>query len=266
MNRLASLIIAACGLTWLPGVQAQDRDKSGLFEPPQERQTLSIPADPKAQTGPGTLRCFYYPRRMIKELSQDGDKGAALLSITGLQKGQARPACQLARAEGEKTIADWDGYFWGVKGDYLFFGGADGDGGGLPFAVYASTGSRLFVDVNVAWHSIELTMPVRDRDARPWYENPLELRFRRSYLAPCSLRAGEKACWRAIRRLTGLPPAAPPGCRAAYQADERANPAQAALARLTPSYIDYDARAVLDGRGVIRVTPVGPAGKCYPAP
>jgi hypothetical protein len=262
---IAALCLAASALVWQLEAQPQaSAGQSQLFNLPLSTQALPVPAVP-GEHGPGMLTCTYYPHLMVKELHYAGDKGSALLSIATVQKDKADPACQLAPAEHEKQIGDWSGSFMGVIGDYVFFQGADGDGNGTPFAVYANGGERVFMDAGVL-HRADLTLPVRDPEARPWYENPLALRYRRAYLAPCSLRSGGKTCWGLIQRVTGLTQAAPPDCRAAYEAEEKANPPQAALIRLTPSYLDYDAQAVFDSRGVIRVTPLGPVGQCHPAP
>lgn len=240
---------------------AQDRLANKLFDQPLRHESVKIAADPQAH-GKGVLNCFYYPQLMIKEASYDDDKGASLLAFTTLQKRD--PTCELAAGEYEKQIENWGGYFLGVKENYVFFTGDDLDGNGTPFAIYTRLGDRLLMDSGVL-HAVELTTPARDPEARPWYENPLVLRYRRSYLASCSLRIDESACWKTIQRLTGLAQAAPPSCSAAYEAQEKSYPAQKASIRSAPSYIDYEVEATLDERGVIRIAPIGAAQKCYPA-
>ena len=245
--------------------QAQDRSVDQLFDKPLHKQILPVPANP-TEHEKGTLTCFYYPYLMIKEAYYEDHKGAGMLSITNLRKEKDTPACQFDRAMDERKIQDWEGHFLGVKDSYVFFGGSDGDGSGIPFAVYTNNGDRVFSDSGVL-HSIKLTEPVPNRDLEHWYTNPLLLRYRRSFLAPCSLRADdEKACWNSVRGLTGLTQTTPPDCGAAYEPYEKVAPSQVNSVRNGPSFIDYDVETALDDRGVIRVTPIGSARKCYPAP
>jgi len=250
-------------------LQAQEQSAPGrvtdrLFDKPLYKQTLPLPPDPK-EHGKGTLTCFYYPYLMIKEAIYEDYKGAGRLSITYLRKEKPTPPCQLDRAENERQIQDWGGYFIGVKDGYVFFDGDDGYGNGMPFAVYTSSGDRVFVDSGVL-HSVESTRVRRDPGLSSWDTNPLLLRYRRSYLAPCSIRANEKACWSTIRRVTGLTQTTPPDCSAAYEAYEKAGPLEAASIRDASSFIDYDVETTLDDRGIIRITPIGPAGQCYLGP
>jgi len=267
----AAVFVATIAMASHEAIQAQeqsvqDRSADQLFDKPLHKQILSVPSDPK-EHGKGTLTCFYYPHLMIKEANYEDHKGAGLLSITYLRKAKGSPACQLDLAEDERRIQDWGGNFLGVKGGYVFLEGADGDGAKMPFAVYTGSGDRVFVDSGDL-HSIELTGSTRDLG--PWPENPLQLRYRRSYLAPCSMRADEKECWSTIQRVTGLTQATPPDCGPAYEAYEieaaKINPSQATSMRNDPSYIEYDVEAMIDSASVIRVAPIGPAVKCYPAP
>jgi hypothetical protein len=80
------------------------------------------------------------------------------------------------------------------------------------------------------------------------------------------MRADVEACWRTIRRVTGLTQTNPPNCAPAYAIEEKADPARADSIRSISSYIDYDVETTLDSDSlsVIRVTPIGPAEKCYP--
>jgi hypothetical protein len=264
---LACILPVMLTSTWLQAQEqsAQNRFVDQLFDKPLHKQTLPVPANPEKH-GKGTLTCFYYPYLMIKEAIYDDHVGAGLLSITYLRKGKAPPSCQFDRAEDEGLIQDWGGNFLGVKGGYVFFSGAGCcSGSGSPFAVYKNR-RRVFADSGVL-HSIELSKPVHDPDNGHWYTNPLLLRYHRSYLAPCSMRADEKACWSAIQRVTGLTQAAPPDCGAAYEIYEKgASPSEVAPIRYGPSYIDYDVETTLDDQSIIRVTPIGSVGKCYPAP
>ncbi|MDR0779368.1 MAG: hypothetical protein LBF16_01565 [Pseudomonadales bacterium] len=263
MTTIATLaftsLIAASALTFHANAQAQgrnaqDRMVNPLFDTPLRQQTLFIPANTQEHSA-GALICFYYPHLMLKEASYDDHKGAGLLSTTYFLKEADAPVCQFDRSNNEREVNNWGGFFLGVKGPYIVFEGDDGDGNGMPFSVYTTQGARILTDSGVL-HSVDLSAPVRDPDLRPWYENPLVLRYRRSYLAPCSLREDATSCWNTIARVTGLTQAAPPDCQATYTDEDK----------IAPSYIDYDVEATLDERGIIHLAPLGPVENCYPAP
>ncbi|MBM7130312.1 hypothetical protein [Dyella mobilis] len=243
---------------------AHAADKVQLFDPPLSEQHQPLPADPlNPQTKPA-LSCFYYPHLMVKQVDM-GEVGAEQLSILFVENGKKPPACRRENARDEKVIGDWSGYFRGVRAEYVFFAGADGANGGTPFAVFNPEGEKLFADTAVDMHSVKTMRPPQPLSQRPWYENPLELDYRRVYLAPCSMRSNAQTCWSEIRQATGLSQAAP-DCSAAYAAQEKtASAGQLAELRADPSVVEYEVHAVLDGRGVIQVTPVSPALACYPA-
>jgi hypothetical protein len=238
-----------------------------LFDRPLREKHVPLPSDPLNPQLKARLSCFYYPHLMVKQVDL-GEKGADQLSMTYVGKGQAEPACRRARGKDEKIVSGWGGYFRGVRGSYVFFDADDGSGGGLGFAVFnAGDEQKLFTDIAAELHAVALSGPVQDPDARPWYENPLVLRYRRVYQAPCSLRADAQGCWATIKSATGLAQAAPPDCAAAYAASESStDKEQLAMMRADPSMIEYEVEAVLDGHGVIRLSPAGAAMACYPAP
>jgi hypothetical protein len=238
------------------------------FDKPLHEKRLALPPDPYNPQGKPALTCFYFPHLMVKQVDL-GEKGAEQLSMTFVPKGQPEPACQRADAKDEKVVDSnaWSGYFKGVKGDYVFFEGSDGAEGGESFAVFGSADAgKLFDDLASEMHSVELMAPVQDIDQRPWYENPLTLRYQRLYLAPCSLRSDAKRCWGLVQRATGLTEKSPPDCSASYQAIEKqAPPEQLQATMADPSLIRYEVEVVLDGHGVIRVTPVSKALECFAA-
>jgi hypothetical protein len=214
------------------------------------------------------LSCYYYPNFMVKEVYL-GEKGARQLSILPYwMKDNKKPPCLRANATDEMVMV-WSGYFEGVKNDFVFLESADGSNGGSFFGVFnAVEASKIFVDA-AKWikNSAEFTSlvvlnyPKNDNDNDP----ALELRYRRLYRAPCSLRADEKNCWSLIRKITGLTEVSPPNCAAAYEVEEKESPEDAKSLMTDPSVITYDVEVVLDSGTAIRVTPVSKAMGCYPA-
>ncbi len=259
----AALLVA--GMLGLAISPAWAAETSGLFDRPLRELHLPLPPDPDNPQAKTQLSCYYYPHLMIKQVDLGGD-GADQLSMSFVPKGQAAPACRRENGKDEKIVAAWSGYFQGVKGDYVFFSG-EGANGGEGLAVFGSAETTpLFTDLTTKLQAVTLTGPVQDIDQRPWYENPLLLRYRRVYLAPCSMRADAAHCWIRIRQVTGLAQASPPNCDAAYEAMEKHAPQeQLAGVRADPSVIEYEVEAVLDGSGVKRIVPVSAALKCGPA-
>ena len=263
MRQAIPLIGIALGFACCPALAA---DAKGLFDRPLREQHLPLPPDPvNPQTKP-MLSCFYFPHLMVKQVDM-GEVGAEQLSMTYLAKGQAAPACRRENAKGETVITNWSGYFKGVKNDYVFFSGADGSNGGEGLAIFnAADGERLFADNVTELHAVALTGPVQDPDQRPWYENPLVLRYRKVYLAPCSMRADAPHCWSRIKQVTGLTQPAAPDCSASYVAEEKHEaPEQQAGVRADPSVIEYEVEAALDSQGVDRLVPVSPVLACNAA-
>jgi hypothetical protein len=268
------LIAAFCAtLALLPPVSAQitERFANPLFDQPVRIRTVLVPA--AKDHDKGTLTCLYYPDLMVKEAYYENNKGAGLLSVTWLEPKTPLPVCQLRRAKDERLIEHWGGFFLGAKDLYLFFEGGHGsfDGGG--FVVYHA-GDKVLEDAGEL-QSVELTQPRRDPNLRPWRKNPLQLRYRRAYLTPCSLRTDAESCWRSIQQITGLTEPTPLDCNAAYEPYEKSiistydspeREERLAELRSDPSYIDYDVETTLDEEGVIRITPVGPAVACYLGP
>lgn len=244
---------------------AANPDTSALFDKPLHEAHIRLKTDRANQKAEAMLSCFYYPHLMIKQIYM-GEKGSEQLSMISIGKGQNSPKCRKQNAKDEKVVTSWSGYFKGVKGDYVFFDGDDSQNGGMPFGVYTSSGNSLYEDNAIKMDSIELLSPPRDPDLRPWYENPLKLRYKRAYIAPCSLRADGSHCWEIIRDATGLTGSSSPDCKEEYaQLENEAPPEQRKQASEDPSVVIYDVEAVLDGRGAIRITPISQAGACHPA-
>lgn len=257
-----SLIFSACS-----GAAEAPR----LFDKASREQHITPPLSPadSSQEGQSKVSCWYYPGLMIKEVSLDGTKGAAQLSMIHIAKGGVNPVCRRENVDDEYVVdaKSWSGHFRGVRQGYVFFSGDDGVNGGEGFAVYDDSNTKVFTDVADAISSLDPMLPPRDPDLRPWCYSPLVLNYRKVYVAPCSMRSEPARCWALIRRATGLTQSTAPDCDAAYKAVEMTTPPDGLDSlRKDPSVIVYAVEAVIDGQGVARLTPKSPVLKCYPAP
>lgn len=247
-------------LSWAGGA-------SPLFDKPLHETHTPLPLDPDNPQSKPMLSCFYYQDFMVKQVDL-GEEGAEQLSILHVQKGQTDPPCSRANAKDEIVIDSktWSGYFEGVKGDFVFFHAEDGFNDGLSFAVFNGwDGYKLFEDAAkldksvIAFAEIKLLI-----DPKSDPETAIRLRYRRVYVAQCSLRADEKDCWKNIQQITGLTEAMPPSCEAAYEAEKKRLPKYANMVDTYPSNITYEVEVVLNRRNsVVRVTPISKAMECY---
>lgn len=225
---------------------------TSLFDKPLQEKHVPLPKDPDNPQSRPMLSCFYYPHFMVKQVDL-GEEGAEQLSILPLSKGQAEPSCRRANAKDEMVIDSraWSGYFKGVMGNFVFFDADDGVNGGSGFAVFSGAdGGKIFEDIAKSdLRSVALVAPGPQRGPNSNSPSAIQLRYRRVYQAPCSLRAAEQNCWASIRQLTGLTDASPPHCAAA-----------------DPSVLTYDVEAVLDSRDTtVRVTAASKVMECYAA-
>jgi hypothetical protein len=155
------------------------------------------------------LTCFYYPKFMIKQLDDPGNKGALLIAIVPVRPGY-RPECIRGRTAGERVFKDWDRYFEGVKHDLVFLYDSDGTDGGLGFTAYDSkTMAKVFRD------SVSLDTP-GNLDSLlvfvPASDVQITLRYVRVVIGDCSLLNDGSACWSRIKQKAGLGDAPMPAC------------------------------------------------------
>ena len=248
--------------------------KASLFDPPLQTQKRALP---RVKDTPKTiLTCRYYAHFMVKEVN-DGEVGAAQISIVPIDAGASRPACQRQNALSEKIVNgnDWTGYVKGVKGDYVFLDADDGVNGGLGFAVFAAgNAKKLFDDSAVGnLRSVALEGKV------------LTVRYARSYSADCSVPHDGTGCWTKIAGATGHTGSKQPDCAAGYlkaknemakgrcEADKKSGAAclASALKELdrqrwdeAPSVVVYDAETVLRPEGV-STKPLAGVRTCHPS-
>jgi hypothetical protein len=138
---LTRIIVVVAVLTAAAAAQGFD---------PYEKQVVDygVPKDFPGNPHHDQLMCFYCRSLMVKQLTNEWNKGALFLSF--LRFDQTRPACVEEHSPAEKVLGypEWGGYFRGLaKGDLVFFDAEDGQDGGMPFAVYDSkTQKKIFED------------------------------------------------------------------------------------------------------------------------
>jgi hypothetical protein len=225
---MKSFVIASLALL----LSAATAAAPSLFDAPKNTQVVKLPADPANPQAKPKRTCTYYPGFVVKEIDM-GEVGAADLSITAIS-GEA-PKCERDIAHEVNIDPEtWSGYFKGVRGDFVFFDGEDGLNGGMPFAVFSGkTGRKLFSDTRKG----DAYAAIEDADGA------LTLRYRRVWLAPCSMMADAKGCWKRIVATTSLGETAPPDCTAAYKKEMERSPKFASDVHALPSVISFEVEA-----------------------
>jgi hypothetical protein len=237
-SRMLPSLIAGMVLASLACFSAASAS-AALFDAPTKLVRLPLASDPANPQAKAQLSCSYYPNFMVKEIDP-GELGAQQLSIIPIASGQKKPACRRENSGDEKVIPsdEWSGYFWGVKGGYVFFSAEDGWNGGMGFTIFtAAEAKKIFEDVAKTWRSIQLT------------SSGLALGYRRVYGASCSLLMDEAACWQHIEQDTGLTGASAPDCTATYVAEQKRTPAFATQVLADPTVFDYDVNVTIDAGG-----------------
>lgn len=171
---------------------------------PYKKQVVDygVPKDFPGNLHHDQLTCFYYRGLMVKQLTNDWNKGALFLSF--LRFDQARPACVKEHSADEKVLGsqDWVGYFRGVvKGDLVFFDADDGQDGGMPFAVYDSkTQEKVFQDNAYyagMWNPKLRPQPSRFNDirVRTTHDGNVVLTYLRVLPTECDIPDKGAECW-----------------------------------------------------------------------
>jgi hypothetical protein len=244
------------------------------FDRPLSTQKRVVPAvgsTPKAK-----VTCRSFARFMAKEIDE-GEVGAAQLSIAPIDPAGPKPACRRGNVPGETVFnpADWSGYFKGVKGDYVLLDGSDGINGAMPFAVFTAGGKKLFDDrAQGPLHGLTLDGAT------------LTLHYARSLEGPCSVVHDGVACWNNIAAAAGLDTAASPDCAAGYRAARQAMAKGRCEAQgkagsdclkteqtlydaqrwdEAPSVVIYEEETVVAPGQAASTKPLGPALSCHPS-
>ena len=271
MKTSALVWLASSLLYLMSGALAARADTPSLFDKPARETRVPLPANPDVPGAKPMLTCWYYPHFMVKQLDR-GEKGAEQLVIAPIETNRAAPPCAEKSGKNEQPIQAWSGYFWGVKGNYVFFQAADGVNGGTGFAVFnADNGQRLHTGSMSDEHfrALQLLTPTSTRGTDPRIALPpysLLMRYRSNFQAPCSLRSAPTVCWSLVRQTLGLTQTVPPDCNKAYAEQEQQTAARDKNAVASnPTVITYEVEAVVDGGGVVRLASLSPATACFPA-
>ena len=212
------------------------------FDKPLQKKVVDLGQSPALRQSPDShikLTCSYYPKFMIKELNDPGNKGALFIALVPVQLGYS-PECIRTHGPGEKVFKDWDGYFGGVKRDL-----------GIPFTVFNSkTQAKIFRD--------SVTLP--DSHGKLYHEidfvqasdTQMTLRYLRVVNGTCSIPKDGNACWSKFKEQTGLKLAPMPKC-----SDEPGE-----YAGRFPSVIAYPVETSLFPKPSIKA--IGNPVRCYP--
>lgn len=216
-------------------------------------RTIDLNYTPRIQ-----LSCFYYSSFMVKQLDDQGVKGAQWVAIAPVINGDA-PECRLAHSSTEQFMTKDGWYFEGVKGSLLFLEAQEGDeNGGMPFRVLdMKTGKKVFEDSARGGGPFEFAHTS---------DGNLSLRYLRRVGGDCSIPKDGMSCWSKFSRHYGLAPAAVPKCAGYRHEGEKewvAGDEGVPREKIdTPSAIDYPAVVELFPRPSIRAVP-GEV-KCFP--
>jgi hypothetical protein len=206
-----------------------------VFEKPAKISSVALPPDSYNPTFKHTRICYYYRGTMVKEVNYEDEKGAHRLSLVPISLNEKPPACNADNAR-EIVISKWSGYYLGKRGAAFFFDADDGINGGMPFVAYTAFGNQILED------SSELTARKTIRSVR-MDATALVVRYRRAWLAPCSLYADPAACWTTIMAQTGIVERARPNCRALYEAEMKRTSKYAADIAKSQTMIGYEVEA-----------------------
>jgi len=244
----AWLVPAAVAVLMILPVEA-----AGLFDQPLDKTVVALPPDPLNPHRKPKRSCTRYPGFLVKEVDL-GEVGAEEQTILPLPMGAKTPACE-AKLKHEIVIkpALWSGSFDGAKGGFLFYDAGDGVNGGMPFAVFsAGTGKKLFEDARAGQGFASVALE----------NGALVVRYRRVWLAPCSLYADAGRCWKKIMARTALAPSARPDCSAKYRDTIKAWPRAVETTVHLPTVIAYEAEARF-ARGKLFITPRAGKTACW---
>jgi hypothetical protein len=152
------------------------------------------------------LTCSYYPKFMVKQLDDPGNKGALWIAIVPSRPGHIA-GCTRRHAPEDMVFKNWDGYFGGVKRDLVFLYDSDGTNGGIGFAAFDSkTEAKIFSD------SVRLGGRFDELDFVYVSDRQITLRYLRVVSGDCSVPKYASACWSKFQEQSGLRLAPIPTC------------------------------------------------------
>lgn len=179
--------------------------QQGGFDQPLKKQIKTLGPSPYYPSGKTQkkLSCYFFPALLIKQYDE-GEKGAEWLSFVPMQADHPK-RCELSHDPAEHVVEpnEWSGYFWGVKGNLVFFTAADGTDGGMPFAIYDSnTGKKVFED-SAYWSSMWTVKPPDSpfNNLRVFRgaDGQVTLKYLRVTGTDCDLHSEGASCWAQLR-------------------------------------------------------------------
>ena len=217
VRTILTRVFVACGafvllLTTAVAAQGFDHYKKQVVD-------YGAPKDFPANPHHDVLTCFYYRGLMVKQFSNEWNKGALFLSF--LRFDHAQPPCVKEHSPEEQVLdrTEWSGYFGaGVKGALVFFDASDGENGGMPFAVYDSkTKKKIFEDNAYSswmWNPKlrPRPSPFNDLRVRTTNDGNVVLTYLRVVATECDIPNNGAECWPQIVQKLGLKTAATPRC------------------------------------------------------
>jgi len=255
------LLAALLGLLLPVFVQSQANSPGATFDTPIDKKVVDFGLSSGNPPGGDRMRiklsCYVYGNFMVKEYNDEGMKGAEWLAIAPIT-GQARPTCGQEHGPGEKVFGkggEWTGYYWGTKGDYVFFTADDGWDGGMPFYVYdTKTEKKVFEDSSYEgknWNPKPQPSPFNSLRVSAVQGDPLALTYLRVVEAGCDLHLDKSSCWEKVRKKFDIKSSLMPACSLYPDATTRMN-----------SSLAYPVQVTLSEPPVVR-TVAGPV-KCWP--
>lgn len=182
-------------------------DARNFLDKPLDIKQIFLKPGPADTWSQAKITCFHYRKFVVKQIDF-GEIGAEL-SIIPVQANKVIP-CELATQQNEYVIPDeiWNGYFRGLKSDFAILDDSDGNNGGMRFMVFRLSDNRnIFEDTAEGdFHS------VNTKDGK------LSIRYRRVFVADCSMVTGGAACRNSIEKRIRLSLVSLSSCGAQYQA------------------------------------------------
>jgi hypothetical protein len=208
-------LIAAIAASWcfcvLPAAARDGRTTSEFDRPLQTRRVVLGPS-PYTPGKNREVRCFTFAHVMVKEID-DAEVGDEQISLLPITSPNDHPPCRPRNLANERVLPsdEWNGYFLGVRREYVFLTAADGVNSGMGFSVYRGVDTASIFQDSVKYVRNRVLSYSIAVDG-----NGLRLRYTRAYTAACSVQTEGAACWDRIVAETHLPSAPPPDRAANY--------------------------------------------------
>jgi hypothetical protein len=191
------------------------------FDKPLKKQVVDLGPVPDLAMTPQPhveLTCFYFPEFVVKQEYTETSKGSDRVTVEPIRDG-VTPACSRSHAAGVDVVEkpEWGGwFFWGVKGNAVFFIAPDGTNGAIPFLIFdARNWNKLFED-----SSYDSSVSNRHVEPSPFDrlrvnitpDGNVRLTYLRGGEANCELPSKGEMCWQRIRKKFNLVTTAMPKC------------------------------------------------------